>query len=81
MWFCMCNVYHSCSGYNLGVASKRCNFSINKNIQEVILDADLRCTHCQNRVSSVISNVEDVESIVVHVLEKKVTLIRKSTSK
>ncbi|KAK6773601.1 hypothetical protein RDI58_028839 [Solanum bulbocastanum] len=50
-------------------------------IQEVILDADLRCGNCQNRVSSVISNVECVESIVVHVLEKKVTLIRKSTSK
>ncbi|KAJ8550897.1 hypothetical protein K7X08_000267 [Anisodus acutangulus] len=50
-------------------------------IQEVVLDADLRCAHCQSRVTSVISNVEDVESIVVHVLEKKVTLIRKSTSK
>ncbi|KAK4354341.1 hypothetical protein RND71_026535 [Anisodus tanguticus] len=49
-------------------------------IQEVVLDADLRCAHCQNRVTSVISNIEDVESIVVRVLEKKVTLICKSTS-
>ncbi|XP_055819394.1 uncharacterized protein LOC129888436 isoform X2 [Solanum dulcamara] len=40
-------------------------------IQEVVLDADLRCANCQNRISRVISNVEDVESIVVHVLEKK----------
>lgn len=47
-------------------------------IQEVVLDADLRCANCENRVSRVISNVEDVESIMVHVLEKKfsVTLIR-----
>ncbi|KAF3675295.1 hypothetical protein FXO37_05949 [Capsicum annuum] len=48
-------------------------------IQEVVLDADLRCANCQNRVSSVISNVEDVESMEVHILEKKVTLIHRST--
>ncbi|PHT90161.1 hypothetical protein T459_05274 [Capsicum annuum] len=48
-------------------------------IQEVVLDADLRCPNCQNRVSSVISNVEDVESMEVHILEKKVTLIHRST--
>ncbi|KAF3657234.1 hypothetical protein P3S67_023575 [Capsicum chacoense] len=50
-------------------------------IQEVVLDADLRCANCQNRVSSVISNVEDVESMEVHILEKKVTLIHRSTGK
>ncbi|XP_019257362.1 PREDICTED: uncharacterized protein LOC109235636 isoform X2 [Nicotiana attenuata] len=50
-------------------------------VKEVVLEADLRCANCQNRVSTVISNIEDVESIVVHVQEKKVTLIRKSASK
>ncbi|CAN4099605.1 unnamed protein product [Withania somnifera] len=27
-------------------------------IQEVVFDADLRCANCQNRLSSVISNVK-----------------------
>ncbi|KAH8487221.1 hypothetical protein Peur_069444 [Populus x canadensis] len=46
-------------------------------VQEVVLAAELRCPSCQKRVNDAISNVE---SIVVHVVEKKVTLTPKSVA-
>ncbi|GLT33659.1 hypothetical protein SLA2020_082250 [Shorea laevis] len=42
--------------------------------QEVELEADLRCSNCQKRLADAISRIGDMESMVVHVLEKKVTL-------
>ncbi|CAK7349745.1 unnamed protein product [Dovyalis caffra] len=48
--------------------------------QEVVLAADLGCLRCQKRVTDAISSIEDVESMVVHVVEKKVTFTRKSVS-
>ncbi|CAK9147736.1 unnamed protein product [Ilex paraguariensis] len=47
-------------------------------IQEVVLAADLHCAKCQNKVADVISRIDDIEFMVVHVLEKKVTLAGKS---
>ncbi|XWS50714.1 hypothetical protein CRYUN_Cryun12cG0110500 [Craigia yunnanensis] len=47
---------------------------------EVVLAANLRCTRCQKRVADTISRIDDVESIVVHVLEKKVTVTRQAFS-
>ncbi|KAG8379361.1 hypothetical protein BUALT_Bualt07G0080600 [Buddleja alternifolia] len=49
-------------------------------ISEVTMAADLRCMECQDRVASILSTIDnDLESIVVHVVEKKVTLTRKRT--
>ncbi|KAK3019079.1 hypothetical protein RJ639_004989 [Escallonia herrerae] len=45
-------------------------------VQEVVLAADLKCAKCQMRVANVISEMDGMESIVVHVLEKKLTLTR-----
>ncbi|OIS96324.1 PREDICTED: uncharacterized protein LOC109235636 isoform X1 [Nicotiana attenuata] len=73
-----------CMAYPLvwsNFAHRRITLYAGMEVKEVVLEADLRCANCQNRVSTVISNIEDVESIVVHVQEKKVTLIRKSASK
>ncbi|KAH6799147.1 hypothetical protein C2S51_035631 [Perilla frutescens var. frutescens] len=41
------------------------------------LAADLRCVKCQEKVAALVSTINDLESIVVHVVEKKVTLTRK----
>ncbi|KAM7471138.1 hypothetical protein LguiA_009321 [Lonicera macranthoides] len=43
-------------------------------VPEVLLVADLRCVDCQMRVAHVIPEMDGVESMVVHVLEKKVTI-------
>ncbi|XP_011072940.1 uncharacterized protein LOC105158034 isoform X2 [Sesamum indicum] len=44
---------------------------------QVVLSADLRCIKCQERVAAVASAI-NLESIVVHVREKKVELTRKT---
>ncbi|XP_030549288.1 uncharacterized protein LOC115754421 [Rhodamnia argentea] len=43
-------------------------------MQEVVLSADIRCAECQKRVADVMSRMTETESVVVNVLEKKVTL-------
>ncbi|KAK9276607.1 hypothetical protein L1049_006142 [Liquidambar formosana] len=43
-------------------------------VQEVVLSADFRCADCQKRVADVISRMNEMESVVVNVLEKKVSL-------
>ncbi|KAI6677021.1 hypothetical protein NL676_037817 [Syzygium grande] len=43
-------------------------------MQEVVLSADIRCVECQKRVADVMSRMTETESVVVNVLEKKVTL-------
>ncbi|WKA08148.1 hypothetical protein VitviT2T_025895 [Vitis vinifera] len=48
-------------------------------VQEIVLAADLHCPNCQKRVANVISNIDDMESLVVHVQEKKVSLIRRAS--
>ncbi|XP_059454165.1 uncharacterized protein LOC132184518 isoform X2 [Corylus avellana] len=41
-------------------------------VQEVVLSADIRCAECQKRVADIMARMND--SVVVNVLEKKVTL-------
>ncbi|XP_004497105.1 uncharacterized protein [Cicer arietinum] len=43
-------------------------------VQEVVLSADMQCEECQKRVSDIITKMNETESIVVNVLEKKVIL-------
>ncbi|KAM2487642.1 hypothetical protein ACFX1W_039544 [Malus domestica] len=43
-------------------------------MQEVVIGADFRCSKCQKSACQVISDVDDVDSMVVHLLDKKVTL-------
>ncbi|KAF2298760.1 hypothetical protein GH714_026739 [Hevea brasiliensis] len=50
-------------------------------VEEVVLAADIGCATCQKRMVDEISRIEDIESVVVHVFEKKVTLARKSVTK
>ncbi|KAM3691414.1 hypothetical protein ACB098_08G013300 [Castanea mollissima] len=41
-------------------------------VQEVVISADIRCSDCQKRVADMMSRMN--ESVVVNLLEKKVTL-------
>ncbi|KAM7483011.1 hypothetical protein LguiB_007594 [Lonicera macranthoides] len=50
-------------------------------VNEVDLAADLQCAKCQMRIADVISKMDGMESMVVHVLEKKVTLTLSRDSK
>ncbi|XP_020213574.1 uncharacterized protein LOC109797835 [Cajanus cajan] len=44
-------------------------------VQEVVLSADMQCEKCQKRVTDIIAKMNvETESVVVNVLEKKVTL-------
>ncbi|KAH6805391.1 hypothetical protein C2S51_030222 [Perilla frutescens var. frutescens] len=44
-------------------------------VQEVVFMADFRCSRCQERVSEIITKMNgETESLVISVLEKKVTL-------
>ncbi|KAJ8760773.1 hypothetical protein K2173_018885 [Erythroxylum novogranatense] len=43
-------------------------------VQEVVLSADIRCAECQKRIAEIMSRMNETESVLVNVLEKKVTL-------
>jgi len=43
-------------------------------VQEVVLSADIRCAECQKRVADIMARMNGTDSVVVNVLEKKVTL-------
>ncbi|XP_057424944.1 uncharacterized protein LOC130718375 isoform X2 [Lotus japonicus] len=43
-------------------------------LQEVVLSADMQCEQCQKRVADIITKMNETESVVVNVLEKKVIL-------
>ncbi|KAH7516549.1 hypothetical protein FEM48_Zijuj10G0146800 [Ziziphus jujuba var. spinosa] len=45
-----------------------------KQVQEIVLSADIRCSQCQKRVADIMSRMSETDSIEVNVLEKKVTL-------
>lgn len=61
-------------------ATAKC-LSLPPQVQEVIIAADLRCGECERRVAGILSKIDDVESMVFHVSEKKVTLTRKTAVK
>ncbi|XP_021299628.1 uncharacterized protein LOC110428204 isoform X2 [Herrania umbratica] len=43
-------------------------------VHEVVLSADIRCAECQRRIADIMSRMNDTDSVLVNVLEKKVTL-------
>ncbi|KAM7271048.1 hypothetical protein ACFE04_030262 [Oxalis oulophora] len=43
-------------------------------VQEVVLLADIQCEDCQKRIAEIMSRFIETESILINVLEKKVTL-------
>ncbi|KAB2624302.1 hypothetical protein D8674_015962 [Pyrus ussuriensis x Pyrus communis] len=43
-------------------------------LQEVVLSADISCSDCQKRLSEMMSKMGEIESVVVNVSEKRVTL-------
>ncbi|OMO90258.1 hypothetical protein CCACVL1_07437 [Corchorus capsularis] len=43
-------------------------------LHEVVLSADIRCEECQRRIADIMSRMNDTDSVLVNVLEKKVTL-------
>ncbi|KAG7658879.1 hypothetical protein ISN44_As01g058220 [Arabidopsis suecica] len=43
-------------------------------IQEIVLSADIRCSDCQEKVADIMARMIETYSILVSVLEKKVTL-------
>ncbi|XP_040997949.1 uncharacterized protein LOC121243958 [Juglans microcarpa x Juglans regia] len=49
-------------------------------VQEVVLSADIRCAECQRRVADIMSRMNEIQSVVVNLLEKKVILRCKNAS-
>ncbi|XP_030485235.1 uncharacterized protein LOC115701558 isoform X1 [Cannabis sativa] len=43
-------------------------------VQEIVLNADIGCSECQKRIAEIMSRMSETESVVVNVLDKKVTL-------
>ncbi|KAG6764179.1 hypothetical protein POTOM_031638 [Populus tomentosa] len=43
-------------------------------VQEIVLSADIRCAECQKRLAEIMSRTNETESVLINVLEKKVTL-------
>ncbi|KFK41282.1 hypothetical protein AALP_AA2G109800 [Arabis alpina] len=43
-------------------------------IQEIVLSADISCSDCQEKIANIMSRMIETSSILVSVLEKKVTL-------
>ncbi|KAL9364704.1 hypothetical protein Peur_005703 [Populus x canadensis] len=43
-------------------------------VQEIVLSADIRCAECQRRLADIMSRTNEIESVLINVLEKKVTL-------
>ncbi|XWS34024.1 hypothetical protein CRYUN_Cryun21dG0004000 [Craigia yunnanensis] len=43
-------------------------------VHEVVLSADIRCAECQRRIADIMSRINETDSVLVNVLEKKVTL-------
>ncbi|PON59546.1 Heavy metal-associated domain containing protein [Parasponia andersonii] len=43
-------------------------------VQEIVLSADIGCSECQKRIAEIMSRMSETESVVVNVLDKKVTL-------
>ncbi|XP_009127657.1 uncharacterized protein LOC103852511 [Brassica rapa] len=43
-------------------------------IQEIVLSADIKCSDCQEKIADIMSRMIETYSILVSVLEKKVTL-------
>ncbi|KGN52069.1 hypothetical protein Csa_009028 [Cucumis sativus] len=47
-------------------------------VQEIVLTADIGCAECQKKLANILSKMNDTESVVVNLLDKKVILTRRS---
>ncbi|KAK8657607.1 hypothetical protein V6N13_035837 [Hibiscus sabdariffa] len=43
-------------------------------VQEVVISADIGCSVCQKKIADIISRMNDTDSVLVNLLENKVTL-------
>ncbi|KAE8724630.1 aproteint domain-containing family protein [Hibiscus syriacus] len=43
-------------------------------VHEVVISADIGCADCQKKIADMISRMNDTDSVLVNVLENKVTL-------
>ncbi|KAL9665238.1 hypothetical protein QQ045_020652 [Rhodiola kirilowii] len=43
-------------------------------VHQVVLTADFQCPKCQERINDVISRMNEIESVVLNVLDKTVTI-------
>ncbi|KAK8604410.1 hypothetical protein V6N13_099352 [Hibiscus sabdariffa] len=43
-------------------------------VHEVVISADIGCADCQKKIADIISRMNDTDSVLVNVLENKVTL-------
>ncbi|MBA0815881.1 hypothetical protein Gohar_000608 [Gossypium harknessii] len=43
-------------------------------VHQVVLSADIQCAECQRRIAHIMSRMKETDSVLVNVLEKKVTL-------
>ncbi|GMI99922.1 hypothetical protein like AT1G68585 [Hibiscus trionum] len=43
-------------------------------VQEVVVSADIGCAVCQKKIADIISRMNDTDSVLVNLLENKVTL-------
>ncbi|XVF86025.1 hypothetical protein PTKIN_Ptkin17bG0167400 [Pterospermum kingtungense] len=43
-------------------------------VHEVVISADIGCAQCQKRIADIMSRMNETDSVLVNVLEKKVTL-------
>ncbi|XP_022968296.1 uncharacterized protein LOC111467567 isoform X3 [Cucurbita maxima] len=46
-------------------------------VQEIVFTADIGCAECQKKLANILSKMNDTESVVVNLLDKKVILTRK----
>ncbi|XP_038892707.1 uncharacterized protein LOC120081691 [Benincasa hispida] len=46
-------------------------------VQEIVLTADIGCAECQKKLANILSKMNDTESVVVNLLDKKVILTRR----
>ncbi|XP_073136302.1 uncharacterized protein [Henckelia pumila] len=44
-------------------------------VQEVVFFVDFRCESCRRKVAKIMSKINDIQSVVINVLETKVTLV------
>ncbi|XP_022733540.1 uncharacterized protein LOC111287324 isoform X1 [Durio zibethinus] len=47
-------------------------------VHEIVLSADIRCAECQRRITDIMSRMNETDSVLINVLEKKVTLTGKN---
>ncbi|XP_022945537.1 uncharacterized protein LOC111449743 isoform X1 [Cucurbita moschata] len=52
-------------------------WSVILQVQEIVFAADIGCAECQKKLANILAKMNDTESVVVNLLDKKVILTRK----